>query len=190
MPTKSPAENPVQPLGSKLPPTLGDFRKERRPLNARALAWVAEGADGRRDEELVLFENTNGKLELGEKGKVPEERVILDVFTKSRKKQRNRERMLKILPDWDAVFLSESAVEKFVFPYYAAQRLLTATELTQLKAKFYAEDVIGIIHKPPSRPLLLVELADGTVDTRPFEVGAALEIEIQSGALPTYIENV
>lgn len=183
MPTERPPQNrPSQKRPSEKTPTLGELRgppRLRHPLNARALAWIAEGADGRRDEPLVLFQNQKGNLQLERAGTVPEDQVILELFTKSRKQQERTPRALEIPTDWDAVFLSESAVEKFVFPYYTAQRLLTAAELNRLKTAFYTrEDVVGIVHKPPSRPLLLVAKAGGRLEAEEFPVGAGLEIEI------------
>lgn len=51
----------------------------------------------------------------------------------------------------DAFFTTASAAAKFVYPYYEAQRLLTAAEMAALKQPFPA-DVVGIAHYPPSRP--------------------------------------
>ena len=59
----------------------------------------------------------------------------------------------------DAFFTTASAAAKFVYPYYEAQRLLTAAEMAELKKPFGA-DVVGIAHYPPSRPNEV--LSDGT----------------------------
>lgn len=50
----------------------------------------------------------------------------------------------------DAVFLSESAVEKFALPYYAGR--LTVNEYNELIKRYYdsPEPSWGIIHYPPS----------------------------------------
>ncbi len=179
MPTKPPQPPPA----SKQPPTtvrelLDPGLLARRPLSARTLAWLAEGADGNRDEDLVITVNEQGKLQLKLKREVPEGKWVLEVYTKSRKRQERRPLKVTIPVDWDAMFLTESAVEKFVFPYYEAQRLLTKTEISALKTAFYSRpEVVGVAHKPPSRPLLLVKRGD-TIEAEEFPVGAGLEIEI------------
>lgn len=181
MSTKRPSQTPPAP-GTRRTTVREILNVEggrRRPLSARSLAWLAEGADGRRDQDLVICVNENRKLQLRPRTEVEEGDIVMDVYTRSRKRQARTPLTVTIPVDWDAVFLGESAVEKFVFPYYEAQRLLTATELRALKAAFYTRaDVVGVAHKPPSRPLLLVKKKDNRVEAEEFEVGAGLEIEI------------
>ena len=138
-------------------------------VDARGLAWAAEMADGTRDAELVLYRKGN-KLALGPENDDTRGTALLKVFTKSRKHQRRSPTTFEIPVQWDAVFLTESAVEKFLFPYYEAQRLLPPDKLKELKELFYTKDeFIGIAHLPPSRPLLLRQ--DGSVYALPVDTG-------------------
>ncbi len=149
-----------------------------RRETARGLAWLAERADGLRDQDLVLIRNSDGKLDL-----VPADSTtadaILEVRTPSRKKQKPRTaRTLKIEKEWDAVFLSESAVGKFLIPYYVSQRLLTKAELEGLRIAYQQnERVIGIIHIPPSRPMLLFD--DGHAEEYPVGLNSGVDMKLQ-----------
>ena len=63
----------------------------------------------------------------------------------------------------DAIFWTESAVDKFLFPYYASQRLFTDEEMRRLKESFRDERVVAIWHFTPSRPYLQYA-SDGSLD--------------------------
>lgn len=146
-------------------------------VDARGLAWAAEKADGLRDQNLVLY--TDGKrLKLDIENPENRKTAIVKVRTNSTRQRRSRTQF-EIPMAWDAVFLTESAVEKFCFPYYEAQRLLSRTRLNELKRQFYegkdAALYIGIVHIPPSHPKFLK--FDGT--TVPFEVPGVAEEDDQ-----------
>lgn len=144
-------------------------------LTARALAWIAEAADGTRDVNRVLVQNADGKLALVDEIDANGRPIILEIRTPSRKKQVRKDWKLTIPKEWDALFLTESAVEKFLFPYYESQRLLNGSEMELLKGQYYNRpDVAGILHKPPSRPSLL--LVDGSIVD--LEIGISLPIDI------------
>ena len=51
----------------------------------------------------------------------------------------------------DAIFLSQSAVEKFVLPYYANSQ--TPEWLVAKKEELFGENVVAVIHIPPSRSI-------------------------------------
>jgi hypothetical protein len=151
--------------------------KPSRKETARDLAWIAERADGLRDVNLVLIRTPDGKLDL-----VPAEETnaepILEVRTPSKKKQEPRQDKLPLTieKDWDAVFLSESAVGKFLIPYYVAQRLLTQEELDRLRVDYQSNPkVIGIIHIPPSRPKLLYDNGEA----KDFVVGRGSGVQMK-----------
>ena len=48
----------------------------------------------------------------------------------------------------DAAFFTQSAVEKFVLPYYT--RMKTPGQITALRTKLYAAEVVVALHDPPS----------------------------------------
>ena len=145
-------------------------------VDARGLAWAAEMADGNRDIELVLFRNGN-RLTLAPENDENQDNAILKVFTASRKHQHRTQTHFEIPVEWDSLFLTESAVEKFLFPYYEAQRLLPPHKLQQLKDLFYSNaEYIGIAHLPPSRPLLLRQ--DGSVFELPVDTGVDFPLRV------------
>ena len=151
--------------------------KTSRKETARDLAWIAERADGLRDVDLVLIRDQDGKLDLVPPDQTTE-KPILEVRTPSRKKQEPRKDKLPLTieKDWDAVFLSESAVGKFLIPYYVAQRLLTQEELDRLRVGYQSNPkVIGIVHIPPSRPKLLFD--NGKAED--FEVGRGSGVQMK-----------
>lgn len=53
-----------------------------------------------------------------------------------------------IPPTADALFITQSAVEKFVLPYYV--RFRSPAELVRSRQEFFAADVIGVCHLPGS----------------------------------------
>jgi len=138
------------------------------PVSSHDIAWWAETADGTRDKPLRLVLNADGKCSL-----IPEtkslkagEKVILNVRTASH--QPNRERPVvtvvasgssKELTDCDAVFWTESAVDKFVGPYYHSHRLFDDEIEQILEAYYQDENVVAIAHFPPSR---LTKISSGT----------------------------
>jgi hypothetical protein len=55
----------------------------------------------------------------------------------------------------DSVFCSESAMEKFLFPYYHSQRLLTDDDWDRLMADFRNPLTVAIGHVHPSNHVTL-----------------------------------
>jgi hypothetical protein len=139
------------------------------PVGYRDIAWWAETADGYRDEELVIVEvSVDGTLRrvLERKSVAIKEKlpiVMDDIRVPSIRP--NRPKVTKVLIEVDgvlqeatvdgipadAVFCSESAVEKFLFRYYEAQRLLTDEQWIPLKSALLDERVPAIAHVAPSR---------------------------------------
>jgi len=139
------------------------------PLDYSAVAWWAEAADGLRDQPLTLAlkelegkitpvleteaeadANGHQKLLTGiEIKSVQKDRVKV---TKTQIQVRNTMKTAEIdkLP-CDAVFCSESAIQKFVFPYYHSQRLLDDNEWEILRAALNDPQVPAIGHVAPSR---------------------------------------
>ena len=132
-------------------------------VDSRQISWWAESADGTRDKELALVLTASGEYVV--KVEEPSDDVVLGMYTPSAVPNRLRPteiafqapgcERIRIDELADALFWTESAVEKFLFPYYAAQRLLTAAEMRQLKEGFRNEKVVAIWHKAPSNYALV-----------------------------------
>lgn len=102
-------------------------------VDSRQMSWWAESADGVRDKELALVLTESGEYVVKEEQAGDE--VVLRMYTPSITPNRMKPAEItfqapgceKVRIDElaDALFWTESAVEKFLFPYYASQRLLT-----------------------------------------------------------------
>ncbi len=150
-------------------------------LTYRDLAWWAETADGYRDEELVVAEvEENGRLKRIVKQKKAAQddgnRILLDgIYTGMEErpsrppadevtvtvngkqiKCRSKEGVV-----CDSIFCTDSAMEKFLFPYYHSQRLLTPEQWEKLKKAFLDPFVIVIGHVWPSRAIKFGDTGDG-----------------------------
>ena len=155
-----------------------DVRREndkRLPaIDVRQLAWCVEFADGRRGQQQVLYRK-NGKVLIGPVSEHRAEAILSVTQPRDTRPIRPRPPLNQIPEEVDAIFLGDSAVEKFLFPYYEAQRLLVRGELERLKRAYYdqSKGYAGILHVQPSRPLLL--RADGGID--PFEPKTVIDEE-------------
>jgi hypothetical protein len=130
-------------------------------INATDFAALAETADGLRGEDLVLVRDAEQKPRLREalqEGDVVATEVRVWTDRPPRKKIREvvcvpeegRLRTLETGSGYDAVFWSDSAVEKFLYPYYHAQRLWNA-DMEAVAAKFKRDmDAVAIAHLAPS----------------------------------------
>jgi hypothetical protein len=90
--------------------------------------------------------------------------VLFDVFTPPRTPAMTRpEKVIVKAPkgpelelhkdrDFDALFWTASAIEKFVLPYYHAQRLLTPEQMAKLMEAYQRADIVAIAHMAPSKP--------------------------------------
>jgi hypothetical protein len=125
-------------------------------FDANELRRIAEEADGTREKTLALIVD-NGNLAL-----VPESnsnvgpsdirietpysgagmRSVGELLLKYQKKA------LTIPAEIDALFSSQSAVEKFVLPYYA--RMMSPDDLKRKRDELFAIDVVGVCHVPGS----------------------------------------
>jgi hypothetical protein len=69
---------------------------------------------------------------------------------------------------YDAFFLSESSVEKFVLPYYS--RIGKQGEVDQLLKDYNAASVYAVAHLPKSIPDIMEGLIEPKADRRPLHV--------------------
>jgi len=152
--------------------------KEPVKLDAYALRQVAETASGARGPDgdpyfLFEFDDAGGrrlKLWHGMPGQTPPSGTVIDIDTRNMRPDRppvtyasiaSGAESFRLDEKYDAVFWSEAAVEKFIFPYYASKSLwLAAYLLEQLSLAWY-----GFVPEPS---------ADGRKDTErmiPFAIG-------------------
>lgn len=130
------------------------------------LRRLAEKADGLRDQDLVLVQRADGTLDVVPADQAGADLVLHRLRTSSRYPADQRPQFGLILTPpppgtpfdarsrYDALFWSESAVEKFVLPYY--HRVRTPEEVLQLARAFRDDpNVYAIGHIPPTQYDLL-----------------------------------
>jgi hypothetical protein len=144
--------------------------------NSTNLGWLAETSDGKREKYLLLVLDQHNMLQLRENLQDGDRRVVpieegedkeLRVMTPKRRKERVEVEEVSCKPkgclsiplppgeEWDALFWTESAVEKFLYPYYHSQRLWN-DEMDKVKAKFDKDDcAVAIAHRAPSHSAIL-----------------------------------
>lgn len=174
----------------------GDDMPVTVTLNATQAGWVAEITDGERDVAFVVVQDAGGNPQLREVGKLESGDTVateIRCLTKGIPK-RNRVTEVHCFAEnwtepgillssdkWDAVFWTESAVKKFLYPYYHSQRLWNQ-ELAALEQQFDADpDAIALAHLAPSRTAPLrpgvndigvVVPRPGSLDPSPIVTGA------------------
>jgi hypothetical protein len=160
-------------------------------VDARKLAWLAEEAHGLQGEELALVQpEGEGDPVLKPKEEIQAtDHVLLRVFTEGRDPPMiPPDKVVLGLPGGkeirvdeiyggkgDALFWSASAVEKFLFPYYSSQRLLTPQEMGRLKAEYQKAGVVAMLHVAPSKayalrsdPFKVLKAPDQLIGLREF----------------------
>ena len=132
--------------------------------NAQDIAWWAETAHGLAGEKLVLAENSTG-LRIAKRNDLTNaDKVVCEVDATPRVPDRPKPEMIafrapghstiELKNECDALFWTESAIEKFFIPYYEAQRLLSDDDMNKLKATYREKDVVAMGHIPPSHELV------------------------------------
>jgi hypothetical protein len=120
------------------------------------LRWLGEEADGQRDKDLALVWRDD-KLALASAGEADFKNGFLDVRTDLEGDHGMRGGGVieityngEALPvgNADAAFFTQSAVEKFVLPYYT--RMKTPAEIQAIKNKLFANGIVVALHDPPS----------------------------------------
>lgn len=136
------------------------------PSHALMLRRLAEKADGLRDQDLALVQRADGTLDVVPVDEVGTQPVLYQLRTPSQHPADQRPKFELVLTPpppgvpfdararYDALFWTESAVEKFLLPYY--QRVLTPEELLELARAFRDNpNVYAVGHWPPTRYELL-----------------------------------
>jgi hypothetical protein len=203
MATRSKAR-PRQKRSSSEAGAGGEGGGSTAPLTYRDIAWWAETADGSRDQDLVIAEvMENGSVKKvvkkSDDAKAQRQRIVVDgIRTESKVKGRPAPTRVTIevageeieckAKDgvWcDSVFCTESAMEKFLFPYYRSQRLLTDAEWAKLEATFLSRSTVAIGHVHPSNTEAFVagSHAAGSfyrLQVKPAKGGARAEVTWES----------
>jgi hypothetical protein len=136
-----------------------------RSIDANKLAWWAETAHGKQGTPLYIVLRADGTPELAERDKLDGREPLLEVETKGVRKnplvrplkltmQVSPTRVINFLddPDYDALFWTASAIEKFLFPYYHSQRLYNRAQMDRLEKEYDTDDqLIVAAHRAPSR---------------------------------------
>lgn len=133
----------------------------KRSITASELRRLAEAADGIRDQPAYLVWGAQGpevKTTLGK-----DDELIVECETKNSVQSRPAFKTITLDPpvvdrdgkpvthvagQYDAMFWSEAAVEKFVVPYYA--QFNTAHHIARIMTAFNHPASIGMIHPPLS----------------------------------------
>ena len=146
---------------------------EARQLTAGDLRRLAEAVDGIRDVPAYVVWGKDGPV-ITKNPPAPED-VIFECMTKSTKPDRTKLRSISldpavVTPDgkpmadvagkFDAMFWSESAVQKFVLPYY--MHVGTADEVSRVLRAFNHATVAAMLHLPDSTHCVLTSVRSGS----------------------------
>lgn len=144
-------------------------------LNSTQVGWLAEGTDGERGVTLILVLDAHKQPQLRDVSKKLEDgdEIVTDVqykTTSSLPDDTPRKRVLEVRckvdtwkeegilrgeDKWDALFWTESSIDKFLYPYYHSQRLWDQ-EMAQLQDKVNGDpEAVAIAHVAPSRSRIL-----------------------------------
>jgi hypothetical protein len=140
-------------------------KRAARGRDSRSLSWLAETADGSRDQVFKLVYRNGKELKLLKPQEVGAgDQTICDVTTPSCRPDRLKAVAVHVFVEGDpnpikidvqanggdAIFLTESAVEKFLYPYYRSQRIWD-DDMDSLQQRFEANpQAVGVLHKAPS----------------------------------------
>jgi hypothetical protein len=139
-------------------------------LSEADLVRLGEEADGRRGRELLLVRDRDGRPRLRPAAEAGDQVVSQVRVRPPAPTLAGRARLtdivcrsadgasLAIRPDadeFDCLFWSESAVRKFVWPYYHAHRLWDAG-LQQLRDEWESDPTaVAIVHQAPTKSVVL-----------------------------------
>jgi hypothetical protein len=168
------------------------------PLCANELRYLAEKADGWRDTPLTMV-ITDGKVDVKPTEQLTrDDKALFILDTKSRGEGVAGDAKARVfwrdkvyggsgtdLEKADAVFLTQSAIEKFLLPYY--MRFKSGAEVQGLENRiFNNKNVAAVFHIPPSIPKMFP--GPGPIGADGFDGTLAGSGEIDSvgivGSLP------
>ncbi len=145
---------------------------EKRPLTANELRRLAEAVDGIRDEPAYVV--WSGGEPMVKKQLDDADELIVECETNNDVRHRSRLKSITLDPpmvdqhrvpvtdlsgQYDAMFWSEAAVEKFVIPYYAGFN--NAADLARIEKSFNHPSVYAMLHLPFTEVCVLTTLRTG-----------------------------
>ncbi|HYW09074.1 MAG TPA: hypothetical protein VE913_19090 [Longimicrobium sp.] len=154
-------------------------------MTGQEIRALAEALNATRDKALHLVRLPSGKFDVLDDDEVGENHVILTCKTAADVADRTVVHTLtgtvgknvdsprfpvNFFKDhnYDAFFLSEPAVEKFVLPYYS--RIGKPSDLELLLKKYNVASVFAVAHLPKSIPEVIGEQLERKADRRPLHV--------------------
>jgi hypothetical protein len=156
------ASSTPQIARSVIPHSLHQELTMREPALPRCssdeLRRLAEAVDGYRETEITVYRGQGSGFATDLPGSATPGHgtPLFTAFTPRKRKGRKQVTLRQILDsveqlgEGDAVFWSEAAVEKFVWPYYQALRI----DVTELRHAWETrDDVVAILHTYPTRPV-------------------------------------
>ena len=152
----------ASPNTATVSPIATDAVDNRPTLTANELRWLAEAADGTREKQLALVINSDGKVDVVAADATGNDVVLLNLKTTTRGPGIPGDAKARVqwhgrtyggpttlLEKADAVFLTQSAVEKFLLPYY--MRFRSGAQVQALENALYNDPrAIIAFHIPPS----------------------------------------
>ncbi len=148
--------------GSETP--AGSRSDEPPKVDAREIAWWAETAHGFKGLGKRFLVDTKKGVRFKEKDELGKEPVLAIVETDAAAPNREPPDSVtakiggetyQLKDKCDALFWTESAIEKFFIPYYEAQRLLDPDKMDKLKKLYRDERTVALGHMPPSHEMVL-----------------------------------
>jgi hypothetical protein len=147
-----------------------------RTLTARQLRVLAEKAEGWRGKGPLVLIETNDGHEVTSEAALKDRRIPPNIVARVEATEDvpGRARPARIdfyatktsdarplVDEFDALFWSEAAVQKFLFPYYHSLRLLTPEAMQTLEKSYWDGKAIAFGHKIDSRTLAMDTLPTG-----------------------------
>jgi hypothetical protein len=162
-----------------------------KKVNANALAWWTEEAFACEGEKMYVARDSAGDLSLKRiprnaelppdalfevEPTTPTVRIVRPdkleaTWTTSDGKQETVD-LFKRYPGLDSLFWTSAAVEKFLIPYYYAQRLCTEEDINRLRENCRKMEIGAIGHTHPSKAQLVPAPAPGWFGVDLKELGS------------------
>jgi hypothetical protein len=152
------------------------------------ILWLGEGADDGNGTELLVVKDASGTPRVRQAAR-PGDEVVSRVRVRQVPALPGRQQLAEIvcrsavgatlpLPTegdaYDCVFWTESAVRKFLWPYYEAHRLWN-DDLRKLRDDYERDPTaVAIAHQAPSKSRILRIAQDGTITAGPAAGGSSL----------------
>lgn len=130
----------------------------RRTLTADDLRWLGESADGERDKDCTVVWIGNNLKVVQTRNVGSNKPLGVDVKTPSRGLGMRgglkvsitfeKDEPIGLDAKVDAIFLTQSAVEKFVLPYY--MRMQRPEWVAKTRDALFKKDIVAVLHRSPS----------------------------------------